>query len=129
MSGKLTEFLVNQGWMKAIYVLHRSGRARCLRELVDLTGLSPGGVQDLMRRLESNHIVQTRRSNNKLLYSLNLDKEELSLLDTIFLLEEKRKMQSRAELFSSRYEQAVGWIDETLRAVQHGRSKLKDRAP
>jgi len=116
--------------MKVVGALLNISQPRSLRELVDLTGLSPAGTKDVLRRLQEKDVVIVGRSGNKVLYSLVLGVEERTFLENALQQKTREELQRRAELFSARHKQAIGWIDETIRLLRLGklgRRELKKR--
>lgn len=129
MAGQLTEFLLRQNWMRVLQALRSvpAGRPlrreRSVRELVDLTALSPAGLSDVLRRLSDQQVVQRKRRGNKLFYSLNLNVREEKLLAEIAGSQVQRNLQTRAAIFSKRRKEAVGWIDQTVLELRRAKHK------
>ena len=122
MGLNFTAQLFQQSWMKIIRVLFISSeKKRCLRELVDLTGLSVGGVQDVLRRLEEQELISSSRQGKRVYYTLKLAPEERELLGSLIGLETKRELKKRGEYFSRRRVAAIDWIDETIGAISMSR--------
>ncbi len=126
MADHLIQFLANQTWMKVLRVLVMSDRPKCLREIVDLSGISLGGVQDVLRRLEESQVIVGKRDSNKILFSLSVSQAETKMLREIVNVALRTELQSRAERYSKKREKIIGWIDETVSTWQRGRRQLRD---
>lgn len=114
--------------MKIVRALHMLSTPLCLRELVYLTGLSLAGVQDVLRRLAEQKVVRSSRKGNKILYSLDLNELEANFLNKIIKEQTKLENRKRAKIFCAKKDQAIGWIDETVRTWRKSKQKLHDPA-
>lgn len=112
--------------MKVVRVLVGSHQPRCLRELVDLTGLSLAGVQDVVRRLEEKGVVKSSYVGNKRLFSPVLSKEERVLLEQALTIQTQRELSARADSYSLRREVAIDWIDQSVKVWRRGRRQIID---
>lgn len=112
---KLLPFLLSQHWARVIGALTRAAHPRSARELARETGLSLGGVQDIVRRLSAQGIVSIGRNGR---VSLTLEDDERELWLEMMRASEIAELRTRASALSGRVPTAVGWIDQTLHAVQ-----------
>ncbi|MCB0358100.1 MAG: helix-turn-helix transcriptional regulator [Bdellovibrionales bacterium] len=122
----LSRFLMQQSWARVLRPL--TAHSRSVRELVDLTGMSPAGVTDVLRRLRESGVVTATPIGKELRYSLALDAEERSRLQAFVADEVDRRLHQRARLLSGRREEVVGWIDETIAAFQETSGRSDDAA-
>lgn len=116
-------FLLARPWMDVLAAIVASARPKSLREIVDLTGLSPGGVSDVLRRLTSAGIVERVPTKNRILFSPKLTSEEKGFIT--YAVEQRRvaRIKARADLYSKRSRASIAWIDETIRTVNKGRGR------
>jgi len=121
MQRNFSMFLLEQNWMKVVRVLHTLRAPLCLRELVDLTGLSPAGVQDVLRRLSEQKVISSRPKANRILYTLSLNEHEKEFLEQIIKEQNKSEIKNRAKVFSKRRVNAISWIDEAVKTWRHGK--------
>lgn len=99
--------------MKVLHALLRAARPRHVRELGAVCGLSPGGVWDIVRRLEAAGVLERTTSGNRRCYTLALTEEEREILARVFLVREQNALQQRAERFSVRAQEKLSWMDAT----------------
>lgn len=104
--------------MQVVRVLFLSKHEKTLRELVDLTGLSPGGIQDALRRLRTEKIIKTKRKGNKLFCKLVISESEQEILGKIFSECASQEIKIRALKLSKNFESTIGWIDQTAQTYQ-----------
>lgn len=125
MRARFLSFAFDQPWMLLIRALHLSGKPCRLRELADLTGLSPAGVQDVLRRLAAAGVVNSRREGNRKLFELVLTPEEKTILGA--LVEEYASEMIRVR--STTYGDSAAvlrWIDETVLVFRKHRRCCND---
>ncbi|MCC6953817.1 MAG: MarR family transcriptional regulator [Deltaproteobacteria bacterium] len=117
---KLLPFLLSQHWARLIGALTRAANPRSARELARETGISLGGVQDIVRRLSAQGIVSIGGNGR---VSLTLEDDERELWLEMMRTSEIAELRTRASALSGRVPTAVGWIDQTLRAVQMAKER------
>lgn len=128
MTSNFTTFLLDQAWVKVIRVLLASDQKRSFRELVDLSGLSLAGVQDVVRRLSQQGVIFPRREKNKLFFSLVLTDPEKEFLRNALAEATHRELRVRSVQYSKNRQQAVDWIDPQLRIWQAARKLIRGTA-
>lgn len=126
MQSPFSRFLLEQSWMKVVRVLYSLRRPSSLREIVDVSQLSPAGVLDVLRRLEEIEVVKGKKKGNRILYSLKLNEAEKEFIGQIIEQQTCATLQQRAVLFSKRYRPALSWNDQTIKAIRQGKRKLND---
>ena len=127
MANSFGEFLFSQSWVRIIRSLLLSSQGRSHRELVDLTELSPAGVQDVLRRLKEVKVVKQQPQGNRIIYSLVLEDQQIALLDELITYENNFLIKQRAKEYSRRYPETTGWIDETIETWRLGKKSLNKK--
>ena len=105
-----------------------SPKSLSLRELADWTEMSLSGTSDVLNRLKHAQVVQKKAVGNKLLYSLHLESEEQEFFKHALDQAVKDNLKSRANMFSARKPYAIGWINETISTIKHGRNSINKTA-
>ena len=70
-----------------------SSRPRHLRDLASQYSLSPAGVSDILKRLNSVGILKSVRQKNRKCYSLDLIEQERDCLKTFFSIYQKVRLE------------------------------------
>ena len=120
----VSSFLIDQSWMRVVRPLMCSQRS--VRELIDLSSLSPGGVKDILRRFLSAGIVTKIRHGKKSLYELRLTPLERRFLEAVFYAQESLDARRLADECSNQFMERVGWIDESVRAIRRAKKRRRD---
>lgn len=127
MTHNLTKFILSLSWAKVCSALVLAKRPLCLRELVDLSGLSLAGVQDVVRRLTEQNILSKEKQGNKVLFSLSLNKTEQKFLNQLIEINSSEHLLERSVVISKRKKNAIDWIDETIAVLQKSNTQTKKR--
>ncbi len=97
-----------------------------LREIAELSDLSPRGASLILEGLEKEELLTSKNRGNKKIFSLaKLDNSSRMLLETITLLKRKNFLEERAKQISKNSAAKLAWIDETLEGLRHARSSTK----
>ena len=123
---KFGNFLFSQSWMKVISALWQVPNGLSFHELVDLTGLSVGGTQGVIRRLVKANIISSERIGNRVLYSLQLSSREEQLIGILVNQERQRLLQKRQQFISLSALDSVNWIDDTALVIRRAKAKRYD---
>ena len=109
-----------------VRALYLAAGCRSLREVVELTEMSPAGVQDILRRLSAVGLVSIKVVGNRHEYSLNLNERESELLDSLCRSSAIPMIANRAKALSRKTAKAISWIDETLESINATRTERKN---
>ena len=118
MDEAFINFLYSQSWMRVVSVLVRLNRPCCMRELIDLTGMSPGGMKYLLKGLEDAQIISSQRSKNKKLFSISPDSEMCRFVRNLLDYKIEHQLRLRSSDYSARYENVLFWIDVTIKGLK-----------
>ena len=119
-------FLLTHNWLKVLRAILSAEKGVSIREIIDLTELSPGGAQDVLRRLKEHNLITSTREGKRILYFLALSEKEKELLEALVSYQNESQLRDRAEIFSSRYANAVAWIDESVETWRSGKRQLRN---
>ena len=108
----LFRFVGDLPLMKVLRAFLRSPRPRHLRELCSVCELSPGGVSDILRRLDEAGVLKRSAHGNRKYHTLRLDEQEQKVFEELFSLYEKIAMQERAQEFGKHAPAKLEWMDE-----------------
>lgn len=109
--------------MKIVRVLLAMNRPCSLRELVDLTSISPGGAKDALSRLAEAKVVQVQRKGNKTFHSICSGLQDLDFLETLVKCHVRHNLKERADIYSRRSLRSISWIDENVTSLKQIKSK------
>lgn len=123
MSSSLSQYICDAPFMKVLRGLYCSSKPRHLRDLTRSYDLSPGGVSDILRRLDHLQLVKMVKVKNRKYYTLQVTKEEENLLSVLFASYERALVLERRERFQKRAAQKLEWMDEAYRFFKNVKQK------
>lgn len=113
MSHNLSQYLCEMPFMRVLRGLYSEQNPVHLRELVRRYDLSPGGVADILRRLEELGLLVVQNYKNRKLYSLKLREDERQALSALFKLYEADFIARRKKTLERNATKTLKWMDET----------------
>ena len=114
MLNGLSTILYSKPWLKILRAMFVLEVPCGLRELQDLTGLSPGGVRDALRRLKKLKIVNFSKKGNRHNFSLALNAVEKEALGLLVRDLEAKLIRRRAGSIAPKFNDLLQWNNEML---------------
>jgi DNA-binding MarR family transcriptional regulator len=112
MATSIIKYLGTQSLMRVIRGILSSSKPPHIRELAARYSLSPSGVSDIIRRLNTAGVLKEKRKGNRRGFLLDLSVEELACLRSFFLTFENTLLEERAARFSLNAPAKLNWMDE-----------------
>lgn len=113
----LSGIIQSQPWLRVIRTLAVVGEPISLREIVDLTELSPGGVREALVRLTTLRILKRTKHGNRHLFTLTLDKPEAQALSLLCGVLEQRLVVRANRRISGRGSGVLDWNQQMLTLI------------
>jgi len=121
MRSFLAPYLASDASMRVLRALSLSPKARGIREVADLCGLSPRGAQIVLAGLIRRGIIAKKRPGKRTLFTANLNRKDQELLAQITALSETAIIEDRADTYSRDAREILAWIDPTLKIFKQTR--------
>lgn len=115
MDQLFAKFLCSSPLLRVLRSLVISPNPRHLRDIAKNNSLSVSGVSDILRRLKESGLIKDKKTGNKKVISLNLDKESLEWLQDLFVAYEKAFLAERSKRFSRYAIQRIEWMEASYR--------------
>lgn len=122
MSSYYEQFLESQAWFRVLVALlpdpeDSNPQGRVLREVADLTGLSPAGAHDVVRRLLAARLISGKKVRGRIRYLAVLEPAECAELQRVADAVRIQRIRARARRYGREAKRRVEWIDEMCNAL------------
>src|SRR5262245_5965439 len=95
-----------------------------LRALAEIARYNVSAIQNVLKELQKEKIVQSKTQSNKRMFSLNRDKEEAKLLTEIIATKEKLSTNKQERRLGELVEFALSLADDAFQLKEKKRPRL-----